>query len=106
MRPAMRAGPSRTPRRTIGRIRLPPQTELKPAPAASRIRRAEVVANLASGSVAADAPEVAEKIFADFGIEANVCAPESSDLHNCLRRAVDAAPDIVVVIAGDGTARA
>lgn len=70
------------------------------------MRRAEVVVNLASGSVAADAPQMAEKIFADIGVEANVCAPESGELDACLRRAVDAAPDLVAVIAGDGTARA
>ena len=90
----------------MGRSSLPPRTELKPAPAAKPIQRAEVLVNLASGSVAPDAPEMAEKIFADFGIEANICAPESGDLHNCIRRAIDAGPDIVVTIAGDGTARA
>lgn len=66
----------------------------------------EVVANVASGSVGADAPEVAAKIFSDFGIQANVCAPATGELTNCLRQAVDSAPDLLVVIAGDGTARA
>src|SRR4051812_31254506 len=79
---------------------------MKPAPAAKPVRRVEVVANIASGSVGPDAPDVAAKIFSDFGIEANICAPETSDLTNCLRRAADADPDLLVVIAGDGTARA
>lgn len=65
-----------------------------------------MLVNVASGSVNADAPEQAARIFADFGIEANVCAPEKEDLSDCLRRCVDAAPDLLVVIAGDGTARA
>lgn len=65
-----------------------------------------MVVNLASGSVASDAPQMAEKIFADVGIAANVCAPESGELEGCIRNAVDAAPDLLVVIAGDGTARA
>jgi Sphingosine kinase and enzymes related to eukaryotic diacylglycerol kinase len=74
--------------------------------ALDKIRRVEVVANVASGSVGADAPEEIAKIFADFGVSANVCAPETQDLTDCLRRAVDAGPDLLVVLAGDGTARA
>lgn len=72
----------------------------------SRIRRVEVVANLASGGVARDAPQEIEKIFADHGLPAHVCAPETHDLTNCLRAAVDAGPDLLVTLAGDGTARA
>ncbi len=74
--------------------------------ASAKIRRVEVVANVASGSVGADAPEEIAKILADFGLAANVCAPETHELGDCLRRAVDAAPDLLVVLAGDGTARA
>lgn len=75
-------------------------------PSALRLRRVEVVANLASGGVDADAPAEIEKIFADHGLAAHVCAPATQDLGNCLRAAVDAAPDLLVVLAGDGTARA
>ena len=64
-----------------------------------------MVANLASGGVAKDAPEEIEKIFADHGLAAHVCAPETHDLTNCLRAAIDSAPDLLVVLAGDGTAR-
>ena len=71
----------------------------------SGIRRVEVVANLASGGVNRDAPAELEKIFADYGLRAHVCAPETHDLTNCLRAAVDAAPDLLVTLAGDGTAR-
>jgi diacylglycerol kinase family enzyme len=74
--------------------------------AAARFRRVEVVANVASGGVSPDAPTEIEKIFADFGVAAHVCAPAGSDLTNCLRAAVDAAPDLLVVLAGDGTVRA
>lgn len=73
--------------------------------ATNRLRRVEVVANVASGGVEADAPAELEKIFCDFGIEANVCAPSTDDLSNCLRAAVEAAPDLLVVLAGDGTIR-
>ncbi|MDB5445017.1 MAG: hypothetical protein JWQ97_334 [Phenylobacterium sp.] len=74
--------------------------------AAPRFRRVEVVANVASGSVGADAPAELEKIFSDFGVDAHVCAPSTDDLTNCLRAAVDSAPDLLVVLAGDGTVRA
>jgi diacylglycerol kinase family enzyme len=71
-----------------------------------RFRRVEAVANVASGGVAQDAPAQIEKIFADVGVGAHVCAPQATDLDNCLRAAVDAAPDLLVLLAGDGTARA
>jgi diacylglycerol kinase family enzyme len=70
-----------------------------------RINRVEVVANLASGGVSKDAPEEIEKIFADHGLRAHVCAPETHDLTNCLRAAIDSGPDLLVILAGDGTAR-
>ncbi|MEO8114954.1 MAG: diacylglycerol kinase family protein [Phenylobacterium sp.] len=71
-----------------------------------RFSRVEVVANIASGSVGKDAPQVIEKIFADSGVRANVRAPAPGDLMKSLRAAVDAAPDLLVILAGDGTARA
>lgn len=74
--------------------------------AASRFRRIEVVANVASGGVDADAPEAVEQIFAEFGLPAHVCAPSTDDLTSCLRAAVDSSPDLLVVLAGDGTVRA
>jgi diacylglycerol kinase family enzyme len=70
-----------------------------------RIGRVEVVANLASGGVDKAAPEELEKVFAAHGLAAHVCAPETNDLTNCLRAAVDAGPDLLVTLAGDGTAR-
>lgn len=69
------------------------------------IRRVEVIANVASGSVGKDAPADAERIFADFGIAAHVWAAAPDELGDSLRAAVDAAPDLLVVLAGDGTAR-
>jgi diacylglycerol kinase family enzyme len=70
-----------------------------------RIGRVEVVANLASGGVDKQAPEELEKVFAAHGLAVHVCAPETHDLTNCLRAAVDAGPDLLVTLAGDGTAR-
>ncbi|THD77963.1 MAG: diacylglycerol kinase family lipid kinase [Phenylobacterium sp.] len=70
-----------------------------------RIGRVEVVANLASGGVGRDAPDQLRKVFADHGLSAHISAPEARDLTNSLRAAVDAAPDLLVTLAGDGTAR-
>lgn len=77
-----------------------------PADASFTVRRVEVVANTASGSVSADAAATAEKVLADLGLEGRVQAPDPRDIEAALRRAVDAAPDVLAVVAGDGTARA
>ncbi len=69
-------------------------------------KRIEVIANCASGSVGPAAPAEIEKMLAERGLSAHVCAPEKNDLTNCLRAAVDAGPDLLVILAGDGTARA
>jgi diacylglycerol kinase family enzyme len=74
--------------------------------AALKLQRVEVVANVASGGVAADAPAQIERIFETFGLRAHVCAPSTADLGNCLRAAVDSGPDLLAVLAGDGTVRA
>jgi diacylglycerol kinase family enzyme len=66
----------------------------------------EVVANVASGGVGPDAPAEIEKICAAFGLRAHVCAPPTKELTRCLQAAVDAAPDLLITLAGDGTARA
>jgi len=70
------------------------------------VKTVEVVANVASGSVGKDAPAEIEKILAEHGLTPHVWAPETGDLEQCLRKAVDAAPDLLIILAGDGTARA
>ncbi|WP_340645026.1 diacylglycerol kinase family protein [Phenylobacterium sp.] len=72
----------------------------------SKIRSIELIANTASGSVGAGAPDEARAILAEFGGKTNVCVPENGDLSGCLQAAVDRAPDLLVILAGDGTARA
>lgn len=71
-----------------------------------KISRVEVVVNVASGSVAPGAPEEIQALLAEWGVRANVCAPTTGELGRCLRDAIDSAPDAVLVLAGDGTARA
>lgn len=70
-----------------------------------RFVRVEVVANLASGSVGPDAEQDLETVLAEAGIKARICAPPIKDLQSCLKAAVDAQPDLLIVLAGDGTAR-
>jgi len=65
-----------------------------------------VVANIASGSVGPGAPDQLARLFAECGVSAHVWAPPDGDITECLRKAVDAAPDLLVILAGDGTARA
>ena len=71
-----------------------------------RIRSIELIANTASGGVGAAAPDEARALLAGFGGKTHVCAPEDGDLSACLQAAVDRAPDLLVILAGDGTARA
>lgn len=68
--------------------------------------RVEVVTNIASGSVGKDAPAQAEAILAEHGVEGLVHAPAEGELTTCLREAIDRRPDALLIVAGDGTARA
>lgn len=68
--------------------------------------RVEVVTNIASGSVGKDAPAQAEAILAEHGATGRVHAPSEGELTACLRDALDSRPDALLVVAGDGTARA
>lgn len=69
------------------------------------MRRVEIIANIASGSVGPDAPAQAEKILAEHGVSGSVHTP-GADLNACLRSVIDSDPDAVFILAGDGTARA
>lgn len=69
------------------------------------LKKVEVVANVASGSVGKDAPAEVAKILAEYGLAPHVWTPEPQDLITCLRAAIDAAPDLLILLAGDGTAR-
>ena len=74
---------------------------------AIRLSRVVVVANTASGSVGPEAPETARGILSSFGLDAEIFAPnDKHDIGDCLDQAFATAPDLVIVLAGDGTARA
>src|SRR6478609_8501473 len=69
-------------------------------------KRIEAVVNTASGSVGPNAPAELESLLSEYGAGASICSPEAGELEGCLRAAVDSAPDLLIVLAGDGTARA
>jgi len=64
-----------------------------------------VVANVASGSVGPNVRERVEAIVAEAGLDATIETPECAELTTCFRRVLDKGPDLLVIIAGDGTAR-
>ena len=76
-----------------------------PMTARPKLQHIEVVANPASGSVGPDVAEEARAIFDKFGLTANICAPATGDLGRCLQEAAERRPDVLITIAGDGTAR-
>jgi len=80
-------------------------SDVNKGPERVEIRRVEVVVNPLSGGAGPDAVAEAERILAEAGVSGSVRAPGDSGLEACLREALDAAPDLLVIIAGDGTAR-
>ncbi|MBI1197655.1 MAG: diacylglycerol kinase family lipid kinase [Phenylobacterium sp.] len=68
--------------------------------------RIEAVVNTAAGGVARDAPDVLKTLLAKSGAEVRISACAPKDVEGALKAAIDAAPDLLVVLAGDGTARA
>ncbi|HEX8234299.1 MAG TPA: diacylglycerol kinase family protein [Caulobacteraceae bacterium] len=74
--------------------------------AAKAIRKIEVLVNPLSGSVGSAAPQEAEQLLSEFGIDYNITVLESGEVPQQVKAAVEAAPDLVIVVAGDGTARA
>jgi diacylglycerol kinase family enzyme len=80
-----------------------PAPALEPGP---RLRRIEIIANEHSGSVGVGAAARAQAIALELGLglEVTARAVAPQDLRAQLQAAVAAGPDLLVVIAGDGTA--
>jgi diacylglycerol kinase family enzyme len=72
----------------------------------TRLGRIEIVANESSGSVGEGAAAEAQAIAEGLGYEVNARAILPHDLIASLKAAIAANPDLLVVIAGDGTANA
>ena len=61
--------------------------------------------NVASGSVGPGAKAALEEIVSGFGLEVRAVECQPAQIPEAVKAAVDARPDLVVVLAGDGTAR-
>jgi len=79
---------------------LPPDPPPQP-----RIRTVQAVINEASGSVGAGAAGELERIVREHGLEIQVRDCQPKEIEAAVREAVAARPDLVIVLAGDGTAR-
>lgn len=75
-------------------------------PAAPRLRKIEFLVNPRAGHAGPDAAAEVEKIASTFGFAYRVHTLGPDSFESELRQAVDCAPDLVVTVAGDGTARA
>lgn len=69
------------------------------------LRRAVMLVNPLSGGVGARAAEEAEAILADYDLDADVVVLEGGDFDEAITCAFKAKPDVIFVLAGDGTAR-
>jgi diacylglycerol kinase family enzyme len=78
----------------------PPSLGARPS-----LRRIEAVVNAASGGVGPGAAEALAALVAEHGYALNLAAPAPDEVGAAVKAAVDAAPDLVLILAGDGTAR-
>jgi diacylglycerol kinase family enzyme len=69
------------------------------------IRRVHAVVNPASGGVGPGVAEELAALFAEWGLDHRVSVLVPGQLEGVVRAAVDADPDLMVVLGGDGTAR-
>lgn len=69
-----------------------------------QIDRIIMLVNLLSGSVGPHAAEDAEAILADYGCDSTIVTLEPGQFDQQVQAALDARPDVLFVLAGDGTA--
>lgn len=84
-----------------------PEREPGPAPITPHvsIRRITLLVNPLSGGVGANAAKEADEILASFDCAHDVITLEGGDMDRVIDDALAAKPDLIVVLAGDGTAR-
>jgi diacylglycerol kinase family enzyme len=75
------------------------------SPLRPRLQRIAAIVNPAAGGVGPHAAEQVEAIVAGHGGALSVAAPAPQEIETAVRAAVESGPDLVVVLAGDGTAR-
>jgi diacylglycerol kinase family enzyme len=81
-----------------------PDHDLEP-PKRPRISRIEAVVNEGGGGVGAGAAAELHAIIESFGIALRLASVGPREIEKAVRGAVASAPDLVVTLAGDGTAR-
>ncbi|MDP1737201.1 MAG: diacylglycerol kinase family protein [Caulobacter sp.] len=69
-------------------------------------KRVAAVVNPAAGNAGPEAAAEVERILAEHGTPGVVSTPGDEGLVACLRAALNTRPDLLVIVAGDGTARA
>ncbi len=86
---------------------LSPELPDKATPQATRprLQLIQAVVNPASGSVGPDAAAKLSALVAEHGYALTLSTPTPAEIDAAVRAAVDAAPDLVLILAGDGTAR-
>jgi diacylglycerol kinase family enzyme len=72
----------------------------------SELRRIEVLVNPKSGGVGPKAAAECERLLATLGVEAGIVEAEPPGVEAAIATALGSNPDVLVVLAGDGTARA
>ena len=70
-----------------------------------RLRRVAAVVNPLSQSVGPDAADALAGVVAEFDLPLDLVCPEPDELEAAIKAALDASPDLLIVLAGDGTAR-
>jgi diacylglycerol kinase family enzyme len=68
-------------------------------------RTITAVVNRAAGRAGSRSAHEMETLLAQAGVKAAVLAPEPADLTRTLQEAIAAKPDVLILLAGDGTAR-
>ena len=71
----------------------------------AQVRRVCAVVNPASGGVGPSAADELAGLFAEFGLDHRISELAPGQFEASARAAIDADPDLVVVLGGDGTAR-
>jgi diacylglycerol kinase family enzyme len=69
------------------------------------IRRVTAVVNGASGSVGPEAVEAMRTLLLERNLDVTILAPDPKEIEEIVRLAVETAPDLLIILAGDGTAR-
>jgi diacylglycerol kinase family enzyme len=79
--------------------------ETPPPAGRPRLRRLAAVVNSASGGVGPGAAAALASLVSEQGLELTLAEPAPNGIDAAVRAAVEAAPDLLIVLAGDGTAR-